>query len=80
MNEDVQFIKDQIFEEGNDGGVVGVYMLDIPRIFNPNDPIATKFITTLSDPGTDKTIFRCNGIQAITEYRWDACFWYIVKY
>ena len=49
LNDDLQLIRDAIFEEGNDGGVVGVYLLDIPRIHNPNDPIAMKFMEKLAD-------------------------------
>lgn len=79
LNDDLQFIRDTIFEEGNDGGVVGVYLLDIPRIHNPNDPVAEKFIETLSKV-EEKAIFSCNVVKAITEYRWEPCFWYIVKF
>ena len=79
MNDDLQFIRDAIFEEGNDGGVVGVYLLDIPRIHNPNDPVAQNFIETLSKV-EEKGIFSCNAVKAITEYRWEPCFWYIVKF
>ena len=40
LNDDLKVVKDEIFEEGNDSGVVGVYTIDIPRIHDPNDPIA----------------------------------------
>ena len=62
MNDDTKFIKDQIFEEGDDGGVVGVYMLDIPRIHNPNDPVAENFIQILADSKTDLAIFKSKGV------------------
>ena len=48
LNEDEKVVKDLIFEDGNDGGIVGVYVLDIPRIHNPNDPVAHEFIKALS--------------------------------
>ena len=62
LNDDTKFIKDQIFEEGDDGGVVGIYMLDIPRIHNPNDPVAENFIQILADNKTDLAIFKSKGV------------------
>ena len=40
LNEDEKVVKEKIFEKGDDGGIVGVYVLDLPRIHNPNDPVA----------------------------------------
>ena len=83
LNPDENFVKKEIIEEQkndeeeNDGGVIEVRVLDIPRIHNPNEPIAKEFIQALSEL-EDPTLFSSDGIKAITEFRWHLCYTYIV--
>ena len=77
LNDDSNVIRIKIFDEGNDSGVVGVFILDLPRIHNPNDPIAKRFIEALSKD-KDLAIFRSNAVKAVTEYQWEPCYEYIL--
>ena len=45
-------------EEENDGGVIRVDLLDVPRIHNPNDPIAMAFIKAIAGVEDPSYLFK----------------------
>ena len=66
-------------EEEVDGGVIRVDLLDIPRIHNPNDPIAFDFINAISGVEDPSYLFKCESVKAIVEFRWKLCYKFILK-
>ena len=81
LNPDVDIIKKKIIEEknsedeqDNDGGAIEVDLLDIPRIHNPNDPIAYNFIKAIAEVEDPSYLFKCEGVKAIVEFRWNLCY------
>ena len=69
---DERFISNQIFEEGNGGSEITVTVLDLPKVHNPNDPIAHKFMEALA--GVEETsIFGSKSVKSIVAFRWGPC-------
>ena len=61
LNPDVDIIQKKIIEEDeqdNDGGAIEVDLLDIPRIHNPNDPIAYNFIKAIAEIEDPSYLFK----------------------
>ena len=85
LNPDEKIIKEKIIEEksseneqSNDSIAVVVDLLDVPRIHNPNDPIAKDFIKAIAKVEDPSYLFRCESVKAIVEFRWNLCYEYIV--
>ena len=66
---DERFITNQIFEESTGGGEITVQILDLPKLHNPNDPIAHKMMDALAEVDETK-IFACDSVKSIVAFRW----------
>ena len=75
---DERFIKDRIFDESKSGAELNVTVLDLPKLHNPNEPVAQQMIEALANV-EDTSIYQCRSVQSMIAFRWVPCKRYVLR-